>query len=420
MAISLPRGSFFRRPDSIGHRGVGSSILLGRMFWRVAIFFALLVIVTASASIYVVRRACEVHPMGPGPARVITWGLFLSCALPLVRFVAPDESWVSTFGFGVGLACVLASALLVVVDLASAIAARAGEKRAAIVAGQAPTMPRRELFRRVTIGASLTSAVAASTYGIALGRYDYVLEEVPVRLPRLPRTLDGYTIAQLSDVHLGSFVGRREIRAARDLVARTRADLVVLTGDLVDHDPRYLVDLGLLVRAMDDAGARDGVVAILGNHDDYTGSDEVTATLRAAGVRVLRNDAMTLGDSGGRIALLGVDDVYAARNGYGSGPDLTRAIAAFDDQDAMRILLCHNPSFFTEASARIDLQLSGHTHGGQLNFGLRPADLVMPYVAGRYVRGDAQLYVNRGFGTAGPPARIDSAPEVTRIVLVAS
>jgi predicted MPP superfamily phosphohydrolase len=244
------------------------------------------------------------------------------------------------------------------------------------------------------------------------------MEEVPIRLARLPRALDGYTIAQLSDVHLGTFVGRREIAEARSLIARTRADLVVLTGDLVDHDPRYLADLGMLVRVMADAGARDGVVAILGNHDDYTGADDVTATLRAAGVRVLRNDAMTIGDPGGRFALLGVDDVYAPRNGYGEGPDLSRAIAAAEP-DLARVLLCHNPSFFTDASAQIDLQLSGHTHGGQINPGVTPVELIMPYVAGRYVRGEGQLYVNRGFGTAGPPARLGSAPEVTRIVLTA-
>jgi hypothetical protein len=192
----------------------------------------------------------------------------------------------------------------------------------------------------------------------------------------------------------------------------------VLTGDLVDHDPRYLVDLGLLVRAMTDAGARDGVVAVLGNHDDYTGSDEVTATLRAAGVRVLRNDAITIGDVGGRFALLGVDDLLARRNGYGEGADLPRAIRAAPE-DLARVLLCHNPMLFTDAASDVDLQLSGHTHGGQLNMVVHPAELIMPYVAGRYVRGEGQLYVNRGFGTAGPPARVGTPPEVTRIVLVA-
>ena len=391
------------------------------MALRVALFFGLLALVTSIASVYVVRRGREVLPMSPVRARVVAWALFLCCVLPLVRFFAPVEGWIAslaTFGYGVGLACVLATALLVLVDLVTVLARRIAKPPPVAKADDAPTMPRREMIRRVAIGASLTSAAATSAYGIALGRYDYVLEDVPVRLRRLPRTLDGYTIAQLSDVHLGSFVGRAQIAAARSLVARTRADLVVLTGDLVDHDPRYLGDLGLLVRAMSDAGARDGVVAVLGNHDDYTGSDEVTATLRAAGVRVLRNDAITIGDVGGRFALLGVDDLLARRNGYGEGADLPRAIRAAPE-DLARVLLCHNPMLFTDAASDVDLQLSGHTHGGQINMVVHPAELIMPYVAGRYVRGEGQLYVNRGFGTAGPPARVGTPPEVTRIVLVA-
>ena len=390
------------------------------MIWRLVFALAVFVAVTGCASVYVMRRASEVVPLGARRRRVLTGALFLACLLPTVRFLGSTESWVavlSAFGFGVGLACALASALLIVVDLLSLLYRRARPTRAEPVVPPAEVMPRRELLRRVAVGASLGVGAGTSAYAYAFGRHDYVLEEVPIRLARLPRALDGYTIAQLSDVHLGTFVGRPEIAEARSLIARTRADLVVLTGDLVDHDPRYLTDLGILVRAMGDAGARDGIVAILGNHDDYTGADAVTATLRAAGVRVLRNDAMTIGDAGGRFALLGVDDVHAPRNGYGVGADLTRATAAAEP-DLARVLLCHNPWLFTDASAQVDLQLSGHTHGGQINPGVTPARLVMQYVAGRYVRGDSQLYVNRGFGTVGPPARLGSAPEVTRIVLV--
>jgi predicted MPP superfamily phosphohydrolase len=86
-----------------------------------------------------------------------------------------------------------------------------------------------------------------------------------------------------------------------------------------------------------------------------------------------------------------------------------------------RVLLCHNPSFFAEAAGRVALQLSGHTHGGQVNLGVRPADYILPggWVAGRYDRQGSALYVNRGFGTVGPPARIGAPPEVTRIILTA-
>jgi predicted MPP superfamily phosphohydrolase len=200
------------------------------------------------------------------------------------------------------------------------------------------------------------------------------------------------------------------------LVRRARPDLVVLTGDLLDHDPAYAPKLGVLARRLG-ALARDGVVAIPGNHDYYAGVEAVLGTLRAAGSRVLLNAGEVIH---GSFALLGVDDVWAPRDG-GRGPDLERAIATVP-RDLPRVLLCHNPELFLEAAEHVDLQLSGHTHGGQVNFGVNSAELVFShgYVRGHYSRGSSQIYVNRGFGTAGPPTRIGSAPEVTRIVLVAS
>jgi uncharacterized protein len=135
-------------------------------------------------------------------------------------------------------------------------------------------------------------------------------------------------------------------------------------------------------------------------------------------VRVLRNEAMTVGDAGGRFALLGVDDVWAERNGYDGRVDLPATLAAAEP-DLARVLLCHNPELFPEAAEHVDLQLSGHTHGGQVNFMVHPIDLVLRhgYIAGHYARGDSQIYVNRGFGTAGPPARVQTPPEVSRIIL---
>jgi predicted MPP superfamily phosphohydrolase len=140
---------------------------------------------------------------------------------------------------------------------------------------------------------------------------------------------------------------------------------------------------------------------------------------------MLRNDAMVIGGAGAGFALLGVDDVYARREG--GGPDLSRAVRALPRLagrvapaiDLPRLLLCHNPSFFAESAGQVALQISGHTHGGQVNLGIRPAEYLLPggWVAGRYDRHGSALYVNRGFGTVGPPARIGARPEVTRIVL---
>lgn len=260
--------------------------------------------------------------------------------------------------------------------------------------------------------------VSSSLYGTLLGRHDYAIEDVPVRIPGLSRRLDGFTIVQLSDLHLGTFVGAAELRAAEDLVRRARPDLVVLTGDLIDHDPLHADALGRFVRRLG-ALARHGVVAVPGNHDYYTGLDAVRGAIVGAGATMLINDGRVIGDPGAAFALLGVDDVFGPRSDPRStGPDLDRAIAAVPSE-LPRVLLFHNPQLFATTAGKVDLQLSGHTHGGQINLGRAAARLVLghPFIAGGYHSDGTSLYVNRGFGTAGPPARIGAPPEVTRIIL---
>lgn len=290
----------------------------------------------------------------------------------------------------------------------------------------APTpqvVPRRAFLTQATVGSAFLIGSSSSLYGSLAGRHDYQLEDVPVRLPGLSRALDGFTIVQLSDIHVGQFVGDAELAAAEALVRSARPDLIVLTGDLLDHDPRRAQQLGRFARRI--AGlAREGVVAISGNHDFYAGIQEVASALEAGGADVLRNRGRVIGGREG-FALLGVDDVWGRR--FRAGPDLSTALATLPTiagsvaaaRGLPRVLLCHNPSFFEESATRVGLQLSGHTHGGQINLVVRPADWVLKngWVAGLYRDQGSQLYVNRGFGTAGPPARIGAPPEITRIVL---
>jgi predicted MPP superfamily phosphohydrolase len=285
-------------------------------------------------------------------------------------------------------------------------------------APDAAPMPRRMFLERAATGGALLLGGGSAAYGALFGRRDFRIETVPVRIAGLPRALDGYTIVQISDIHFGLYVRDDELRIAADLIRRARPDLVVLTGDLVDHDAACAPFLGRLIRRLEGA-ARHGIAAIPGNHDYYTGVEVVLDTARRAGASVLVNEGRVVGDAGGAFALLGVDDVWTRREGR--GPDLARAIATVP-RDLPRVLLCHNPSFFPEAADHVALQLSGHTHGGQINLGHAVTGLVLPhgYVAGLYPRGDAQLYVNRGFGTAGPPSRVLSPPEITRVVLVAA
>lgn len=282
----------------------------------------------------------------------------------------------------------------------------------------APSDPTRRAFLgQAAVGGALSFGFGTTMYGGLYGRHDYALEEVPIKLTRLPRALDGFTIVQLSDIHVGQYVGDPEFRSGLELVRRAKPDIVVLTGDLVDHDVNYVGELGRFVHQLRGV-ARRGVFAILGNHDYYTGASEVLRVLGEAGAEVLVNRHVRVGDSASFL-LGGVDDVQAAYYG-GHGPDIAQAFRNAEP-DTARVLLSHNPEYYPRVHRDVDLMLSGHTHGGQITLFINPAELVLSHglVRGHYVRGESQIYVNRGFGTAGPPIRVGSSPEVTKLILTA-
>ena len=239
------------------------------------------------------------------------------------------------------------------------------------------------------------------------------VKRVDVRLARWPQALDGFRVVQISDVHIGSILGRRFASAVASRCNALEPDLLAVTGDLVDGSPEQLESE---VAPFAELRARHGVFFVTGNHDHYSGAEDWVGRVRELGMRVLRNEHVTIRQGDACFELAGVDD---HRGGFAGGAreDLPRALAGCDPERAV-LLLAHDPSTFAAASqSAVDLQLSGHTHGGQIWPFRYLVRLAVPFVAGRYTRNGSELYVSRGTGFWGPPMRLFAPSEITEITL---
>ena len=272
--------------------------------------------------------------------------------------------------------------------------------------------------RRIFVSRVVAVTAAVSTLGIgvsgvrsALG--DISTPEVSVRLSRLPKALDGFRIAQLSDVHIGPLLGSRFLRNVVDETNRMHPDLIVITGDLVDGS---VAEIGESVKLLGGLRARHGVYFVTGNHEYYSGCEQWVEFLRGLGVTVLMNQRVSIGDvrDGASFDLLGVPDHHARP----LRPNM-RAVAKGRDAERELVVLAHQPVQIGQSlDVGAGLQLSGHTHGGQIQpFGQLVA-LAQPFVAGLHRAHDTQIYVSRGTGFWGPPMRVLAPAEITRIELV--
>ncbi|MFC5799649.1 metallophosphoesterase [Streptomyces formicae] len=271
-----------------------------------------------------------------------------------------------------------------------------------------PELSRRLFVARVTAGAA--AAVAAGTVGY--GTYGVLrgprVKRVTVPLAKLARGVHGYRIAVVSDIHLGPILGRAHTQRIVDTINAAQPDLVAVVGDLVDGS---VADLGRAAEPLARLKARDGSYFVTGNHEYFSGADAWVDHVRELGLTPLRNDRVEIAG----FDLAGVDDV--AGESEGQGPDFARALG---DRDRGRaaVLLAHQPIVIHDAVRHgVDLQLSGHTHGGQLWPGNYIAELANPTVAGLERYGDTQLYVSRGAGAWGPPVRVGAPSDITIVEL---
>jgi predicted MPP superfamily phosphohydrolase len=285
-----------------------------------------------------------------------------------------------------------------------------------------PADPSRRVFvARALAGTAVAAAAGASALAFRSATGPAEVMEVGIPLERLPPALSGFTIAQVSDLHVGPTIGERHVRRIVEQVNAMKPDLVAITGDLVDGD---VAELGAATAHLAGLRARHGVVFVTGNHEYYSGAGQWFAELRRLGIRVLRNERLSIGDAGASFDLAGVDDWSAPRGPDRTyGDDLARALAQ-RDPDRSLVLLAHQPrkdAFQAAVRDGVELQLSGHTHGGQIAPWNVVVAAVFPYVKGLYRHAEdgrtGHVYVSRGTGYWGPPMRLGAPPEIGKLVL---
>lgn len=274
------------------------------------------------------------------------------------------------------------------------------------------------LYSRRSILRQLTALATVSTTSAALAadrKQRLVVERIEISVPGLSPAMDGFRIAQLSDLHLEPFTTAEDILQSVQACNALKPDLVALTGDFVTHSARPAPIIAELLAQLK---APYGVHASLGNHDFASGAPEVIRALTNQNIPVLRNETRRIHTDKGVLYLGGIDSVYVNK------PDVRKTLQDWKQTQPL-VLMMHEPDAadVIAAAGVKALQISGHTHGGQLVFrgkepmAFRRARFGKKYLAGHYEVGGLQVYVNRGIGCVGLPLRIGAPPEVTELTL---
>jgi uncharacterized protein len=281
-------------------------------------------------------------------------------------------------------------------------------------------LPARHVHLLVTLTAQGVVALATfvTLVGFAGARRRARIVSVDVPLANLPSALQGFSIAQISDVHVGSQIKQKYVEAIVDAVNGLDPDLIAVTGDLVDGSvpdlSRHIAPLGRL-------SARHGAFLVTGNHEYYSGEPAWTAEFRRLGLRVLLNEHVVVRHGGAPLVVAGVTDYSAHHFDPEQRSDPAAALSGAPTDAGAKILLAHQPrSAAAAATAGFDLQLSGHTHGGQFwpwNLFVR---FQQPFTAGLHRLNHLWIYISRGTGYWGPPNRFGAPSEITLLRLVAA
>jgi predicted MPP superfamily phosphohydrolase len=272
----------------------------------------------------------------------------------------------------------------------------------------------------MTAGIALPVA-APSLYGLYVGSAQMKIDDVEISFPALPAGLDGFTILQISDLHVGPFMDSAMLQPIVRSINALAPDLVAITGDIINWGSAYIDEAADGLAGLQ---AKHGVYAVLGNHDFYCDTDTLCSKLEKTGLQILRNEWREIRpEGGGLLQLVGIDDSKSRRMRDTNIHNLQKALHQAPE-NGFKVLLSHRPTVFDEAAALgMRLTLAGHTHAGQLisPFGngraWSLAKLFYDRDYGLYDRNGSYLYINRGLGVVGPPLRINCPREITRIVL---
>ncbi len=236
------------------------------------------------------------------------------------------------------------------------------------------------------------------------------IEKIDIKLPRLPKKLDGFRLIHLSDIHHSPFTNLEHISRTVKVANRLKPDMFVLTGDYVSHESEYIEPVAEVLGTLN---SEFGTFACLGNHDHWTDAELVTSSFRRANINVLINEGFRFTARDSSFWLCGVDDYMVGKT------DLKSALhGSFADE--MKLLLAHNPVIFRQAARfDVDLVLSGHTHGGQVKLRDEDKRILPPRKLqnGLHRRRDSQIYITRGIGTVVLPIRYQCPPEISLIEL---
>ncbi len=387
---------------------------------QVFIFLGIITLVLAGQHYYLWARLVRDTQLDNPSRAILTAAIVLLClAIPAIfvvnRLYAPSPSVraINFIAYGWMGVSFLLFTLLLTFDLGRGMVG-VGRR---IAQRERPADPDKRLtLSRLLAGVAALVSIGGAGVGAANALGQVPIQRVRVPLSRLPKALDGLTIVQISDLHVGPTISRDFVDGVVRQVNGLNADVVAITGDLVDGS---VPELRSAVSALANIKSRFGVFFVTGNHEYYSGVHSWLRELPKYGIRVLRNERVAIGTDAASFDLAGIDDYSSAKMAAGHGPDLDAALRGRDPSREL-VLLAHQPRAIHQAvKGGVGLQLSGHTHGGQIFPWTYLVLLQQPFIAGLHRVRDTQLYVSRGTGYWGPPMRLGAPAEITCIELAA-